>query len=403
MYPAFKKAGGRLVRFYRPLTNRHGIVCLCSMVLADHSLAVVSLSRVTQSRCPLSGPENMMLLIFTTLLATTLAERNPAELKQMFTDYKAQYDIISFKLDFGEHDAEKEAIFRANVQYIEETNAKNLSYRLGINKFTHLTNDEFRSMMSLRGLVSYRASGLRSSGKSDRDVFKFTGSLDDLPKSVDWRKEGYVTPVKNQGQCGSCWAFSATGALEGLYKKMTGKLVSLSEQELVDCSDSFGNMGCGGGLMDCAFDYVEAKGLESENDYEYVAQGQSCKANGAEDVIKAGTIAHRDVDNDSVDSLMAALANNGPVSVAIEADTNIFQHYSGGVIDNPECGTDLDHGVLAVGYSTSGTSNDDVPYFIVKNSWGAGWGEGGYVRIALNGPTEGICGILKLPSYPRKA
>ncbi|KAF4656020.1 hypothetical protein FOL47_009190 [Perkinsus chesapeaki] len=205
----------------------------------------------------------MVLFILVTLLITSSAVRGPVESKQAFMDYKAK-----FNLDFGTHDAEREAIFRENVRYIDETNAKNLSYRLGITKFTHLTDKEFRDMVSLGGFMRRPASGLRSYGKSNPAAFKFTGNPADLAQSVDWRQEGYVAPVKNQGKCGSCWAFSATGALEGLNKKMTGELVSLSEQQLVDCSNSFGDEGCHGGLMDYAFKYVEERGLESEDDYE---------------------------------------------------------------------------------------------------------------------------------------
>ncbi|KAF4649050.1 hypothetical protein FOL47_002464, partial [Perkinsus chesapeaki] len=229
----------------------------------------------------------MAILVFALFVASCRAERDLADLKNMFVSFKNE-----FGFDFGEHDATREAIFHENVRYIEETNAK--------------------------------------SGKSDRDVFKFTGSLDDLPKSVDWREKGYVTAVKDQGHCGSCWAFSATGALEGLYKKMTGKLVSLSEQELVDCSGSFGNIGCNGGIIDEAFEYVKAKGLETEAAYPYLGKNQTCSSDSSKHVIEAGSIGFVDVPQYSVNSLKAALANNGPVSVAIEADMDMFQHYSAG-------------------------------------------------------------------------
>ncbi|KAF4661988.1 hypothetical protein FOL47_006471 [Perkinsus chesapeaki] len=340
----------------------------------------------------------MIKLALVAYLASCIVEYDVVESKNMFDDFKAK-----FSLDFGETDADREAIFSENVKYINEVNAKNLSYRLGINKFTHLTNEEFRDMMSLRGFMRTDAPGLRSHNKSSGGVFKFSGKPEDLPESVDWREKGYVTPVKNQGHCGSCWAFSTTGALEGLNKNMTGKLVSLSEQELLDCSRPLGNQGCKGGLMDKAFDYVELNGLESEDDYKYTGVDFStCQSDKEKDVVKAHTISFQDVQPNSASSLLAALADNGPVSVCVDASDAVFQHYESGVITSG-CGTRLDHGVLAVGYRrTAQNSRDNVPYFIVKNSWGDDWGDRGYLKIAIDGPEEGVCGILKKSSYPIK-
>jgi len=211
---------------------------------------------------------------------------------------------------------------------------------------------------------------------------------------MDWRKKGAVTPVKDQGQCGSCWAFSTTGSTEGAHQIATGKLVGLSEQQLVDCSSAQGNQGCNGGLMDQAFQYIISNpGIASEEAYPYTAQDGTCNTAAKSVTMITG---YTDVTSGDEGALMKAV-NVGPVSVAIEADQSCFQFYSGGVLNDPTCGTQLDHGVLAVGYGT--LSGQD--YWIVKNSWGTSWGvESGYVFIA-----KGIdeCGIATENSYPTGA
>merc|ERR1712151_1255596 len=204
-----------------------------------------------------------------------------------------------------------------------------------------------------------------------------------LAASVDWRSKGAVTPVKNQGQCGSCWAFSTVGGLEGAWQINTGSLTSMSEQQLVDCSKQ--NSGRQGGLMDSAFQFEEGVNVATESSYPYTGSAGSCKGSGYQTAIpRGGVTGYRDVAK-SASALQSAL-QTGPLSVAIEADQSAFQHYSGGVITSG-CGTQLDHGVTAVGYSGD--------YFIVKNSWGSSWGQGGYVNIAGS-----QCGITQSASYP---
>ena len=221
----------------------------------------------------------------------------------------------------------------------------------------------------------------------------YTGAT--VPKAVDWVTAGAVTPVKDQGQCGSCWAFSTTGAIEGASAIATGKLTSMSEQQLVDCAGDYGNHGCNGGLMDNAFTYVMDNGLCSESAYGYTAVKGTCAYD------TCGTKYHitgcQDVPASNELALREAVAKQ-PVSVAIEADTRVFQLYRSGVITSSECGTNLDHGVLTVGYG----EDNGVKYWKVKNSWSTSWGEAGYVRIGRSESqkSDGICGIAMQPSYP---
>ncbi|KAM3289769.1 hypothetical protein P3S67_018058 [Capsicum chacoense] len=195
---------------------------------------------------------------------------------------------------------------------------------------------------------------------------------------MDWRKKGAVTGIKDQGQCGCCWAFSVAAATEGINKIKTGKLISLSEQELVDC-DTSSNMGCEGALMDDAFKFIiKNHGLTTESNYPYEETDGTCKT-GKES------------------NHAAKITTNQPVSVAINASASDFQFYSSGVFTR-ECGTELDHGVTAVGY---GETSDGTEYWLVKNSWGTGWGENGYIRMQRNiDAEEGLCGIAMQASYP---
>jgi len=231
-------------------------------------------------------------------------------------------------------------------------------------------------------------------------------NLTALPYAVDWTTKGAVTPVKDQGQCGSCWSFSTTGALEGAFAIKYGTLVSFSEQQLVDC-DTLGNggrdHGCNGGLMDNAFAWIaKNNGLCTETDYPYVSGvtktagtcQKSCKNVGGSDVLSSPI----DVESASDVAMMVALAQQ-PVSIAIEADEREFQLYKSGVFSG-KCGTNLDHGVLAVGYGTDSSGGD---YYKVKNSWSTTWGEKGYIRLGRGAgfnEGQGQCGILLEASYP---
>ncbi|XP_052194072.1 cysteine proteinase mucunain-like [Diospyros lotus] len=282
-------------------------------------------------------------------------------------------------------------IFKDNLRFVDEHNAVNRSYKVGLNRFADMTNEEYRS--KFLG-VRMETKKMLSSAKNDRYSFR---AGDRLPESVDWREKGAVSPVKDQGQCGSCWAFSTIGAVEGINKIVTGELISLSEQELVDCDKSY-NMGCNGGLMDYGFQFIiNNGGIDTEEDYPYRANDGVCDQirKNAQVVSIDG---YEDVPENDENSLKKAVANQ-PVSVAIEAGGRAFQLYESGVFTG-QCGRDLDHGVVAVGYGREGV----VDYWIVRNSWGPDWGENGYIRMERNiNDKSGKCGIAQMASYPIKS
>ncbi|XP_046570082.1 procathepsin L-like [Haliotis rubra] len=236
--------------------------------------------------------------------------------------------------------------------------------------------------------------GFRMSNFTRHSSVVHRAKATELPETVDWRPKGYVTPIKNQKQCGSCWSFSATGSLEGQHFKSTGKLVSLSEQNLMDCSRPEGNMGCQGGLMDQAFEYIKLNnGVDTEKSYPYKAMNGKCHFM-REDVGATDT-GYVDVDRDDEMALKDAAATIGPISVAIDASKQSFQLYESGVYSDPECSsTQLDHGVLVVGYGTEMGKD----YWLVKNSWGEAWGDEGYIKMARN--MNNMCGIATSASYP---
>jgi len=271
------------------------------------------------------------------------------------------------------------SLFKQARKEIEEHNAQNPTSTMGHNQFSDWSDEEFQQTLGFLALDPLKGGEYGTFTPTDED-------------SVDWVAKGAVTGVKNQGSCGSCWSFSTTGSMEGAHFIKTGELLSLSEQQLVDCSHN-GNLGCMGGMMDRAFTWTETHPLETETDYPY--QGWTILKGCREDTSKGKVAVSSfvDVTPQDSDALKAAIAQ-GPVSVAIQANQKVFQRYSGGII-TADCGTKLDHGVLAVGYGT----DNGTAYYKVKNSWGPDWGEDGYVRIAIT-DGAGMCGIQMQPSQP---
>ncbi len=276
-------------------------------------------------------------------------------------------------------------IFKYNVEYINYMNYLNNSYKLSINNYTDINHTEFTFDYNKYSLDN-KLFGDSIDCEVNHTLLTIHNST--IPDSVDWRQKGGVTTVKNQGNCGSCWAFSAVEAVEGLHAIRTNNLLNLSEQELIDCSE---NDGCNGGLMDSAFNYIINNGICALEEYPYAAKKSKCKKCKNKIHINGCS----DVPYNNETALMAAVALQ-PISIAIEADKMAFQFYSSGVFDG-KCGTNLDHGVLLVGYGTENGKD----YWLVKNSWGSHWGENGYIKIKRNvDNVEGHCGIAMQPSYP---
>ncbi|CAL5197740.1 unnamed protein product [Lathyrus oleraceus] len=316
--------------------------------------------------------------------------RNNEEVMTMYEEWLVKHQKVYNGL--GEKD-QRFQIFKDNLKFIDEHNAQNYTYIVGLNKFADITNEEYRGMYL----------GTRSDAKRRIMKSKITGhryaynSGDRLPVHVDWRLKGAVTHIKDQGSCGSCWAFSTIATVEAINKIVTGKLVSLSEQELVDCDRAF-NEGCNGGLMDYAFEFIIGNGgIDSDQDYPY--KGFEGRCDPTRKNAKVVTIdGYEDVPSNNENALKKAVAHQ-PVSVAIEASGRALQLYQSGVFTG-RCGTSLDHGVVVVGYG----SENGKDYWLVRNSWGTNWGEDGYFKMERNVKRTytGKCGIAVEASYPVK-
>merc|ERR1712139_489918 len=268
----------------------------------------------------------------------------------------------------GEEDATRQSVFEANIALIESENAKGNKYTLGVNQFAHLTLDEFKAQYT----------GLKGGSVVSEDD-AYLGELEVMEErasDIDWSIDAsVVNPVKDQGQCGSCWAFSAVGTVESAYALAAGELGSYAEQQLVDCSTNGGSQGCNGGFNQYGIQYIGTAGIASESSYPYTATDGTCRTVSAD--LPAGTVAGYQAVGKSNDALMSAL-NTSPVSVTVAAD-NTWQSYRSGVLTK-NCGLfgRIDHAVIAVGYDQSDNT------IKIRNSWGATWGEAGYVRVSAS-------------------
>ena len=361
----------------------------------------------------------MFRLIFLSVcVAFTLAEN--ADIR--FGNWAKEFMI---RFENNNHREHVFANWLVNDKHIESVNAQNLTYTLGHNHLSGMNQDEYKNYLGYSQenvlgrsfddskvaevkclyscVKSYDESNKLGTVKCVKDCLAMNKDMKSTPDSVNWVEKGAVTPVKDQGQCGSCWSFSTTGALEGAYFLKTGDLVAFSEQELVDC-DNLKNggrdHGCNGGLMDNAFSWIEKHdGLCTEEEYPYTS-GKSKSAGSCQScdpVSDSKIVNFKDVSKNSDDAMMEALAQQ-PISIAIQADQKDFQLYKSGVFTG-SCGTKLDHGVLAVGYG----SEDGVDYYLVKNSWSSTWGDNGYIRLGRGDDFNkgaGQCGMLMQASYP---
>jgi len=277
------------------------------------------------------------------------------------------------------------AEFARTDAQIENHNQSNSTYTQGHNKMSDWTSAEYKR------LLGYRAAPAAYNETPELQA-NYT-----YPTSVDWVTAGAVTPIKNQEQCGSCWAFSSTGAMEGMWKINHGSLISLSEEQLVQCVNLC--YGCNGGNTGLVFAYYANKNkMYGENAYPYTSgKGTtgtcSYPGSGQTEVKTSGS---SNVTANSVSAMKTALAAQ-PVSIAIEADQSSFSAYQSGVFDNTSCGTALDHAVLLVGYG----SENGQEYYLMKNSWGTSWGEAGYMKMAIIGNGPGICGCQMQGNFPK--
>ena len=310
-------------------------------------------------------------------LANEKATQIPASIKAQF----AQWKLENGKVYSGSENEYRLTVFYNNIKQIKALNDNSDSATFGVNKFADLTAEEFKvKHTGFKQMVT--------------DAPAVELSLEDVPASINWVNKGAVTSIKNQEQCGGCWAFATAAALESYQFITKNKLESLSMQQLIDCSSAYGNEGCNGGLPSWAYQYVEKKGIELNSQYPFTQETDNCKYQADKVVFRIGGFNRVQKYNNA--QLKAAVAQQ-PVSIGVDAGA--LQFYTGGILRN-NCGQQLDHAVVIVGYGTQ----NGTPFWLVKNSWGAGWGEKGYFQVLRrtdNGPSP--CGVSEQPTYPTGA
>ena len=322
-----------------------------------------------------------IIAIASTLFTHMCVASKALSIDQQFQLFQHKYHKIYASSKIA---AYRQRVFAENLAKIQKHNAENHDWRLGLNQYTDQTWDEFSKNRLLKAGIQFQLSNPPHNSK----YFIFNNLT--IPASVDWRTQGAVTPVKNQGQCGSSWAFATTGVMEGAGKIQLGTLRSLSEQTFLDCNTN--NAACYGGQMNNALLFAEG-GIPTEAQYPYIARAGSCRSplpTPAFHISAYSQVAQ----NDEV-ALASAVAAQ-PIAIGIEADSSIFQFYQSGVVTSKNCGTTLNHALLIVGYGTE----DGVPYWLCKNSWGSAWGASGYIKIARSLTSDGTPGICGIASYP---
>ncbi|KAL6865204.1 hypothetical protein ACP4OV_016355 [Aristida adscensionis] len=272
-------------------------------------------------------------------------------------------------------------VFKANINFIERSNkvTGNGKYLLETNEFADMSNEEFMAMYA-------RSESMPSTAKKTSSFKYMNVTLINIPKEVDWNKKGAVTKIKDQKSCACCWAFSVVGAVEGIHQITTGQLLSLSEQQLLDCSSDKSD--CNTGFKGLAFEYIiKNGGIATEDAYPYTAKKGVCRS-----VKPAVKITNFEVVPEDNEDALAKVVAHQPVAVSIDATK--FQFYGGGVMQGKDCGTNLTHGMTLVGY---GLTQDGTKYWLLKNQWGEKWGEKGYMRLERG---TGACGVAKSAFYP---
>ena len=317
----------------------------------------------------------MRTILVLTLIGLCMAANLETRFSEWMTNHGKSYvseEERSYRMRVWAH----------NERLVKQFNQEEHSWKVGMNKFADLTNEEYQQKYLLP-TMTYSPAELN-------DAIAVT--------EVDWRDEGAVTGVKDQGDCGSCWSFSTTGGIEGCIEIATGNLVSLSEQQLVDCAYlAYGNLACSGGTQDAAMDYVIDYGLETEAEYPYTASRGTCSAYASEFV--AHITGYTDITSGSESALQTSIVSR-PTPVSIDASLWSFQLYSSGSYCPSGCSTtSLDHAVLAVGMTSDSSIDSEYPdNYIVKNSWGTSWGVEGYIYMCLGESNN--CGIATSATYP---
>ena len=318
-------------------------------------------------------------IIFIALVSVVLCSE--AEITAEFGSFLKKYGK---KYDSIEETIMRYNIFKKNYDYIQKYNSKNNGVQLGINHLADLTDEEFKAKYLGRKPTTANPCAVKHVPIEPKET-------------IDWRDKGVVSRIKDQANCGSCWAFSSTGALESLHAIKTGNLIEYSEQELVDCTRGYGeNEGCNGGEMCQSFQYVKEHGISTEKEYPYEAKDRACRKKS--EALKISGCVYVEVNNSN--ALLEALAY-GPVSISVKGSSAPFKFYSHGIIkeDCDEDDNEIDHAILLVGAGID--HNSHTPYWIVKNSWSTYWGNKGYALIkrdTANGP--GVCGIAMENFYP---